>query len=388
MEECHVSEVLRLPVILYKILSFLPCKALNSCSRVCKVWSEYAATIKKKRKKIEWMSLECDEEEGLNSKTENLSAFIEQLSSEPDHVLMFCTSRLYETPVSLPSSHPTRFPRNAKCEAVEVTSFVEKLLPKICPMFALVADGVVVTDQKTNKTCEMEDRDALTLLSIPKIDGFDIYTFYVDIYMYANRMDESGSAIFEVDQVSTVPADKEVKAILFFCDEPFCPPEIGYTLLQHYKSCVIAGGYVDNFNSNRNSEASLMCIALCGPRVHAASVIIREEVNTAQEVDKIIKKLKDCNIPEENSFAFMFACIGRGKGHFKGSENVESSVFKKYFPKTPLFGFFGNGEVGFEHLNKYEENINTEKVSSEIPNKPLPKLYHAYTTIICLVSIN
>lgn len=67
----------------------------------------------------------------------------QQLSSEPDHVLMFCTSRLYETPVSLPSSHPTRFPRNAKCEAVEVTSFVEKLLPKICPMFALVADGVV-----------------------------------------------------------------------------------------------------------------------------------------------------------------------------------------------------------------------------------------------------
>lgn len=134
-----------------------------------------------------------------------------------------------------------------------------------------------------------------------------------------------------------------------------------------------------------DSEASLMCIAFCGSRVHAASVVIHEEVDTREEVEKVIKKLKNCNLPEEKSFAFMFACIGRGCEHFNGVGNVESSVFKKYFPKTPLFGFFGNGEVGFDHLYKYEESSSSNDRSSS-PHI-MPKLYHAYTTIICMVSI-
>ena len=100
-----------------------------------------------------------------------------------------------------------------------------------------------------------------------------------------------------------------------------------------------------------------MCVALCGPKVHVVSVILKEAVDTAKEAEKVIKRLKDCNLPEENSFAFMFACIGRGKAHYNGTENVESSVFKKYFPKTPLFGFFGNGEVGFDHLINFSNDI-------------------------------
>ena len=63
-----------------------------------------------------------------------------------------------------------------------------------------------------------------------------------------------------------------------------------------------------------------------------------------------MQKLKDCGIPEENSFAFMFACCGRGrfhpttrslfnvsspqgKGHHKGRHGLESSCFRKLFPR-------------------------------------------------------
>ena len=62
-----------------------------------------------------------------------------------------------------------------------------------------------------------------------------------------------------------------------------------------------------------------------------------------------LQKLKDCGIPEENSFAFMFACCGRGrfclkkiassncfligKGHHKGKHGLESSCFRKLFPR-------------------------------------------------------
>lgn len=129
-----------------------------------------------------------------------------------------------------------------------------------------------------------------------------------------------------------------------------------------------------------------MSVAFCGPNVHVASVVLHEEIDTPEGVEKVIKKLKDCNLPEGKSFAFMFACIGRGHAHFHGSTNVESSVFKRYFPNTPLFGFFGNGEIGFDYLYKYGENQCSQKEKSST-SKPPPKLYHAYTTIICLISI-
>lgn len=145
-----------------------------------------------------------------------------------------------------------------------------------------------------------------------------------------------------------------------------------------------------------------MCVALCGPRVRVASVLIKEDIRKPEEVERVMKKLKDCNLPEERSYAFMFACIGRGKGHY-GNDNVESSVFRKMFPKTPIFGFFGNGEIGFNFLKKYQTesadmacDTTTPLNSDSARNsegllgglvKPLPKLHHAYTTIICMVSV-
>lgn len=97
-----------------------------------------------------------------------------------------------------------------------------------------------------SKTVEIESEKALSFLLLPKIEDFDIYSFTVDIYRYANRMEETNFGSFSVQEVSTVPKGKKVKAILFFCDEPFCPPEIGYSLLQHYGDIVVAGGNVDN----------------------------------------------------------------------------------------------------------------------------------------------
>lgn len=286
------------------------------------------------------------------------------------------------------------------------------------------ADGIVGTESKTNKPVEVESRYGLSCLCLPQLEGLEVYSFNVDIYTYANRMDESSSGLFDIKQVTTVPEGKEVKAILFFCDEPFCPPEIGYTLLQHYKNTVVAGGYVDNLISPEEcshdptgqSLASLMCVTFCGPRLHAVSVVIREEIKTIEEVEKAMRKLKDCNLPEEKSFAFMFACVGRGHSHY-GRDNVEADIFRKYFPKTPLLGFFGNGEVGFNFLQKYDRmpsqssseanssssssssrsssssfrsSSNSARTDPKVTNqvRPLPKLYHAYTTIICLMSIS
>lgn len=385
MEECHATYVLQhVPLILKRVLELLPSKSLNECARVCRDWNGFATEVKKNRRhKVEWFLSDCSD---VNTIADKIKVFTEELYSQPQYVILFCTSKLYEQPVRVPSKHSTRHPRTAKCDRIDIGTLVKTLLPSNCTLLAVSADGVVGTAQNTNRISELEDTRALTLLTLPKIEGLDIYSFFVDVHNI--HMDEN--AVFDVSQVSNVPEDKQVKAILMFSNQPYCPPEIGYSLLQHYEGCVIAGGYVDNLilpdQSMTHFEGSLMCIALCGARIHTASVVIREEVNSTEGVDKIIKKLKECNLPEEKSFAFMFACIGRGKAHFRGTENVESSVFKKYFPNTPLFGFFGNGEIGFDHLNRYSASTDSTSCQQK-PKKPSPKLYHAYTTILCMISV-
>jgi Uncharacterized protein conserved in bacteria len=51
-----------------------------------------------------------------------------------------------------------------------------------------------------------------------------------------------------------------------------------------------------------------------------------------------------------SSIGLMFACVGRGRHHYQGKRNVESAAFRRHFPRTPLLGYFGNGEIGFKLL--------------------------------------
>lgn len=138
------------------------------------------------------------------------------------------------------------------------------------------------------------------------------------------------------------------------------------------------------------SFPTILCLAFCGDNLRVSSVIIRESVSNAEDAEKQIQQLKTSDVSEEKSFAFMFACVGRGEGLYL-QPNVESDAFRKVFPRTPLFGFFGNGEIGFNSLPGSVSSGHRSKSESEgdssSSNRILPKLYHAYTTIICLFSI-
>ena len=140
-------------------------------------------------------------------------------------------------------------------------------------------------------------------------------------------------------------------------------------------------------------------IAFCGSEddVKVASVVIEPWSETAETIENKLRKLKNTNIPETNSVAFMFTCLGRGQHFHGGKENVESGVFRKLFPNTPLFGFFGNGEIGYDYLPDYsssegDKNYSVlEKVSSpdeEGDSIPVcPPTSHGYTTIFAMMSI-
>ena len=121
--------------------------------------------------------------------------------------------------------------------------------------------------------------------------------------------------------------------------------------------------------------------------------------------------MKQCKLPEHQSFAFMFACCGRGFNWYRHNQhkdtdankeennffNVESGMFRKYFPNTPIFGFFGGGEYGYDYLPELKFNANgssycCDDKSRETtpPNKKLkknPKKFnYQYSTIIVLIS--
>jgi F-box protein 22 len=136
-----------------------------------------------------------------------------------------------------------------------------------------------------------------------------------------------------------------------------------------------------------------MGIAFTGDNVKVASVILGQKVNNRSGIEQKLKKLKDCHIPDVNQVGFMFACIGRGE-YFHKEKNFESSVFHAMFPKVPLFGFFGNGEIGYDYLPDYSKpGVSTFTLLGEYPDEEtgvifdMPEINHSYTTIFVLVSL-
>lgn len=124
-----------------------------------------------------------------------------------------------------------------------------------------------------------------------------------------------------------------------------------------------------------SSQTFLNCLGFCGQDLQVTSVIFPPDVNTVKEAEKIILNLKEksSGLSLERSIAFMFACVARGE-HCYQEVDVESSVFRKHFPLTPVFGVFGNGEIGYEYPREGEKA------------RP-PKLFHSYTTVLSLICL-
>ena len=122
---------------------------------------------------------------------------------------------------------------------------------------------------------------------------------------------------------------------------------------------------------------------IAGENVQASSVLLPRKIRSEKKIIAEFQKLKNSGICEENSFAFMFACCGRGENHYRGKSGLEAATFNKMFPKTPLVGVFGNGEIGISHIPDFNAPSQTsEKVNALKPGQFL----HSFTTIIVMVS--
>lgn len=117
-------------------------------------------------------------------------------------------------------------------------------------------------------------------------------------------------------------------------------------------------------------------LALSGPRVQGASVLLDQDISNPKEAEATIRRLKAAKIPEKNTMGFMFACVGRGRNYYNNQSDVESAAFHKVFPSIPLFGLFGNGEIGCDQIVKDDYTLCDSDKNS---------LQHEYTTVMTLV---
>lgn len=109
-------------------------------------------------------------------------------------------------------------------------------------------------------------------------------------------------------------------------------------------------------------------------------MLLDQDVVNERTAEAAMQRLKAANIPEHNSLGFMFSCIGRGYEHYKTKQNLEADAFRKFFPSTPLFGFFGHGEIGCDRI------VTGNFILREC-NNAKDDLLHSYTTVMTLIHL-
>ncbi|KAF5911491.1 hypothetical protein HPG69_000783, partial [Diceros bicornis minor] len=151
---------------------------------------------------------------------------------------------------------------------------------------------------------------------------------------------------------------------------------------------ILAGGQVDNLvslTSEKNpldiDATGVVGLSFSGHRIQSATVLLNEDVNDEKTAEAAMQRLKAASIPEQNTIGFMFACVGRGFQYYRAKGNVEADAFRKFFPGVPLFGFFGNGEIGCDRI--VTGNFILKKCN-EVKDDDL---FHSYTTIMALIHL-
>ncbi|KAK3792869.1 hypothetical protein RRG08_039803 [Elysia crispata] len=415
-------------VVVEKIFKCLNARQLNTCAKVCKVWSYQAKREKESRMWMRWNYFSADHLEAGDFDAQEwwstVKSFILDGPIEPGFVLIFCSDALCRHLFEMKQRKRKRDETDT-----DMLELLNPVLPEHCGFEVVMSQGVVGTDEKM-KTEELEEYElALSLILFGKDKlrqpDFDMefmpFSFSRNECTYLNKFWSEGSNIAPSFMQKMVR--KEVKMVNLYCPTIGIDQEVGYSFFRMLQCPLIAGGYVDikllRDNDGKVSSSvmnsTLVGFALCGSNVQVASALIKSGIDTEEDVNEVVRSLKDHNLPLDHSFGLMYACVGRGTNVYD-SPNVESSVFRKHFPTTPLLGFFGNGEIGCNYptpalpLSVNSNGVSGNDGNSESQDKPQnqrrtlrssvhrvveaselkypPKLLHAYTTVLCLVSIS
>ncbi|XP_033121821.1 F-box only protein 22-like [Anneissia japonica] len=356
---------------LKQVFERLPARSLLRCSRVCKRWKSVATLILKARESFTWAQYNSH----IWSREDERELPVPYILGYFGLDLNICLQEAWSVPTACLLL--TEFKRTSdfhgtsleEASGVDVDSYVSSLLPSSCQVVAVTVPGTVCTTRDLTNCAESEGEGGAVAILFPEMNGARITRFSIRNNLGGNIWEQSG-----------IERHEDVKCILTFTPKTSTARKLAGEKLQEAffkdgQTPVIAGAIVDHvlrYVVVNGGKSTTECIVFSGERISAASVLLDQDAYTEELVHKELMRLKSAGLSEKNSIGLMFACIGRGCD-FYSAWDVESKVFRTLFPKTPLFGLFGNGEIGCTNLPQSKW-------------KNLPEMAHGYTTIMCLIS--
>ncbi|XP_070957003.1 F-box only protein 22 isoform X3 [Macaca nemestrina] len=312
--------------------------------------------------------------------------------------------------------------RARKRTSMETALALEKLFPKQCQVLGIVTPGIVVTPMGSgsNRPQEIEIGESGFALLFPQIEGIKIQPFHFikdpkNLTLERHQLTEVVTSVLEVFRrcrlvlCELIRKMGTTKVTLMSVRKGLLDnPELRVVLVFGYNCCkvgasnylqqvvstfsdmniILAGGQVDNLSSLTSEKnpldidaAGVVGLSFSGHRIQSATVLLNEDVSDEKTAEAAMQRLKAANIPEQNTIGFMFACVGRGFQYYRAKGNVEADAFRKFFPSVPLFGFFGNGEIGCDRI--VTGNFILRKCN-EVKDDDL---FHSYTTIMALIHL-
>ncbi|XP_012384348.1 F-box only protein 22 [Dasypus novemcinctus] len=371
--------------VVERVLTFLPAKALLRVASVCRLWRECVRRVLRTHRSVTWISAGPGEASNLEGHclVRVVAEELEKVHILPRTVLYMADS---ETFISLEECRGHK--RARKRTSMERAFALEKLFPKQCQVLGIVTPGIVVTPMgsSSNRPQEIEIGESGFALLFPQIEGIKIQPFHF--------IKDPKNITLERHQLTEVGLldNPELRVVLVF---GYNCCKVGASNYLHRvvstfsdMNIILAGGQVDNLSSLTSEKNSLdidatgvVGMSFSGHRIQSATVLLNEDVNDEKTAEAAMRRLKAANIPEQNTIGFMFACVGRGFQYYRAKGNVEADAFRKFFPSVPLFGFFGNGEIGCDRI--VTGNFILRKCN-EVRDDDL---FHSYTTIMALIHL-
>ncbi|XP_076012280.1 F-box only protein 22 isoform X2 [Genypterus blacodes] len=359
--------------VVERILTFVPTKSLLRISSVCTLWRTCARRVLRTQQKLTWVSARGSSDGEIHALYSSLAVELEKVFLLPKTVLAVVDSDAFNGQAYC--YRQAKKSRHSPDTAAELKS----LFPRGCDIMGVATPGIVLTPSGcgSHQPQEYQEGEAGYALMFPSMEGVHIKPFHFCKKTF------SPTALEEAGLVN----NPELRVVLLFVYEVYKSEGARFLnqIMEPLKKskALIAGGIVDGaFSPPRQccgpGAYGVVGLALSGHKVQGASVLLEQDVSSPKAAEATIRRLKAAKIPERNTLGFMFACVGRGQNYYNNQPNVEADAFRKVFPSTPLFGLFGNGEIGCDRIIKDDYTLCDADVDS---------LRHEYTTVMTLIHL-
>lgn len=437
--------------IIRTIFSYLPMKDLKSCSEVSPLWLKTSNIVQKDKSRFQpasffWSGNTSDVDYYSNyplfesphhvSLHQDMAQFADSLMFEPKMAVVFGTG---DIEVSVSEGGPGQEPE----DHIERSFLVDKggVVNRFgagCTSIGTNSRGIVgsIKEGTGHRGMELENifperamlTPAASMMCIPQPPGVKILPFHL-AETGPNKIDEIIAEIKRefpylddddvlqeklLERATGLESGDKLKAVIMLSNGLDLPYSmhivqaagrrtnnkvaiggcVGDLCWSSTKDCSMQSLMREFFYFNHqnervpeNSYMSTSGFVISGEKVEAASVILHRGIRREKKVRAALQVLKNSKICEENSFAFMFSCCARGQNHYN-KPGIETKVFCQMFPKTPIVGVFGNGEIGIDYIpgvtDVSQQDFGKKKKSKKIQPS---QVHHSYTTVIVMISL-